>query len=158
MVASAVLAGAVLSVAQLFAVGTRSTADARLVGEGAVLAWQKVEQLRSLTFATDEAGAPVTDVNSDTASSPERPFGGAGLSASPDDALERDTPGYVDYLDARGEALGGGSPPPAGARFRRRWAIEVRDGNLLVVRVRVLAVDRELEAARVVSMRARKLS
>jgi prepilin-type N-terminal cleavage/methylation domain-containing protein len=157
-VASAVLAGAVLSAAQLFAAATAATVDARTVGEATVLAWQKLEQLRSLAFTIDEAGGPITDISADTAASPERAFGGTGLSSSPVSALTRDTPGYVDYLDARGVSLGGGVRAPGAARYRRRWAIEAPDGpNLLVLRVRVLPVGGEVEAARVVSLRVRRL-
>ena len=159
MVAAAVLGGAVLSVAQLFAAATASTADARSVSEGTVLAWQKVEQLRSLAFTNDDAGGPITDTTPDTAADPERAFGGTGLSVSPDDALDRDVPGYVDYLDARGEPLGGGTPPPPGTRYRRRWAIAPVGGtDLLVLRVRVLPMGRDMDAAGVVAMRARRRS
>jgi prepilin-type N-terminal cleavage/methylation domain-containing protein len=158
MVASAVLAGAVLSAAQLFAAATASTADARAVGEGTVLAWQKLEQLRSLAFTSDDLGMPVTDASTDTAASPERPFGGTGLNPSPAGTLVRDTDGYVDYLDGHGTLLGGGAPLPAAARYRRRWAIETRDGpDLLVLRVRVLPAGREVEAANIVSLRARRV-
>jgi len=157
-VAAAVLAGAVLSAAQLFAVATAATVDARTAGEGTVLAWQKLEQLRSLAFTIDGAGQPITDTTTDIAAVPERTFGGTGLSPSPVWALTRDTPGYVDYLDARGVSLGGGVRPPDGARYRRRWAIEALGGpNLLVLRVRAVPVGGEVEAARVVSLRARRL-
>jgi len=158
MVAAAVLAGAVLSAARLFAVATATTIDARTVGEGTVLAWQKLEQLRSLAFTIDDAGQPITDTSTDTAASPERGVGGTGLSSSPILALTRDTPGYVDYLDARGVSLGGGAGPPGAARYRRRWAIEAPGGpDLLVLRVRVLPVGGEVEAARIASFRARRL-
>ena len=158
MVAAAVMAGAVLSAAQLFAAATASTADARTVSEGTVLAWQKVEQLRSLVFSSDDAGQSVTETTTDTAAWPERAVGGTGLDTSPAGALDRDTPGYVDYLDAVGEPLDAAVPPPRGARYRRRWAIEPAGGpDLLVLRVRVLPVGREVDAARVVALRARRL-
>lgn len=158
MVASAVLAGAVLSAAQLFAAAAASTADARVVSEGTVLAWQKLEQLRSLAFTSDDLGMPVTDATTDTAAFPERPFGGTGLTPSPPGTLLRDTAGYVDYLDAHGTPLGGGARPPAAARYRRRWATEAPDGpDLLVLHVRVLPVGREMEAAHIVSLRARRV-
>src|SRR5207344_810990 len=83
MIASAVLAGAGLSIAELFAAATASTAQARETGEATMLAWQKVEQLRSLAFACDGAGQPVTDRSFDTAAVPERAFGGTGLAVSP---------------------------------------------------------------------------
>ena len=157
MVAAAVLAGAVLSAAQLFAAATASTADARIISEGTVLAWQKVEQLRSLAFTSDDGGGAVTDITTDTAAHPERAFGGTGLTPSPGDTLDADVAGYVDYADARGEPLGGDVPPPRGARYRRRWAVEAAGGpDLLVLRVRVLPIGREVDAARVMAMRARR--
>ncbi len=69
-VAASVLAGAVLSAAQLFAVATAATVDARAAGEGTVHAWQKLEQLRSLAFTIDDAGQPMTDISTDTAAAP----------------------------------------------------------------------------------------
>ena len=157
MVASGVLAGAVLSAAQLFAAATAVTVDARTAGEGALLAWQKVEQLRSLAFTVDDAAQPLTDISTDTASDPERSFGGTGLSPSPPSALHRDTPGYVDYLDAHGRLLGGGVQPPGGARYRRRWAIEAPTADARVLRVRVLTMGSEADAARLASVRVRRL-
>jgi prepilin-type N-terminal cleavage/methylation domain-containing protein len=157
MVASAVLAGAVLSAAQLFAVATSSNADARATSEAAMLAWQKVEQLRSLAFTSDDAGMPVTDSSADTAAETIDALGGPGLGASPAGALERDTEGYVDYLDEFGVSLGGGPRAPRGARYRRRWAIDADGPDRLVLRVRVLPVGREVEAAGVVAVRTRRL-
>ena len=147
MVASAILACAVLSIAQLTAASTRSTADARAVSEATLLAWQKVDQLRALAWTFDDAGAPVTD---------------AGLAPSPPGVLARDTDGWVDYLDSWGQSLGGPVAGvgllPAGTRYRRRWAVETSAGNadLLVLRVRVLATGREDELAGAASLRARR--
>ncbi len=161
LVACGVLAAAVLSVAQLFVAATGATAGARETGEAAVLAWQKVEQLRSLAFGSNDAGLPITDTTTDTAAAPERPVGGSGLLASPAGALARDTPGQVDFLDAWSQSLGGGggAQPPPGTRYRRRWAVEPVGGpvpGLLLIRVRVLGVGREVEFASVVALRARK--
>jgi type II secretory pathway pseudopilin PulG len=155
IVAAGLLAGAVLSVAQLFAAATTATADARATGEATALAWQKAEELRSLAFGSDDAGVPVTDTSSDTASVPERPAGGTGLSAVAG-ALERDTEGNVDYLDELCQPLGGGPQPPRGARYRRRWAVDAAGPDLLIVRVRVLPIGRDADLASVVTMRARK--
>ncbi|HZI80440.1 MAG TPA: prepilin-type N-terminal cleavage/methylation domain-containing protein [Vicinamibacterales bacterium] len=158
MVASAILACAVLSVAQLVVAATSSTAGARGVGEAALLAWQKIDQLRSLAFAFDDAGLPVTDMATDTAVQPERAAGGTGLTPSGDGTLSRDTGGYVDYLDALGQSLGGGDHPPPGTRYRRRWAVELFGGNpdVLVLRARVLAAGRDDELASATTLRARR--
>jgi prepilin-type N-terminal cleavage/methylation domain-containing protein len=158
MVSSAVLACAVLLVAQQTAASIGSTARAREVGEAALLAWQKVDQLRALAFTIDDGGGPVTDVAADSAAAPERRSGGTGLAPSPAGTLSHDTAGYVDYLDALGEPLGGGDAPPPGARYRRRWAVSLADGNpdLLALRVRVVAVAGEAELAGAATLRARR--
>jgi prepilin-type N-terminal cleavage/methylation domain-containing protein len=163
MVASAILACAVLSVAQLTAAATASTAGARGVSEATFLAWQKIDQLRSLAFAFDDAGQPVTDLATDTTAQPEQAFGGTGLTPAGNDTLTRDTGGYVDYLDALGQPLGGGAlggegRPPRGTRYRRRWAVERSGGNpdVLVFRVRVLATGRDDELASATTLRARR--
>ena len=144
MVASAILACAVLSVAQLVAAATGSTAGARGVSEATLLAWQKLDELRSLAFVFDDAAGPVTD---------------ASLAPSPGDTLNRDTNGYVDYLDAFGESLGGGDRPPGGTRYRRRWAVEVWGGNpnLLILRVRVLDTARDATLASATTVRTRRV-
>jgi prepilin-type N-terminal cleavage/methylation domain-containing protein len=147
MVASAILACAVLSIAQLAAASTRSTAGARAVSEATFHAWQKLDQLRALAWTFDDAGAPVSD---------------AGLAPSPAGALTQDTAGWVDYLDAWGQSLGGAAAadgrPPAGTRYRRRWAVATSAGNphLLQLRVRVLANGSEEELAGAASLRARR--
>src|SRR5690348_6892765 len=61
MVASAILGCAVLSIAQLAAASTRSTAGARDVSEATLLAWQKIDQLRALAWTFDDAGASIDD-------------------------------------------------------------------------------------------------
>jgi prepilin-type N-terminal cleavage/methylation domain-containing protein len=173
MVASAILACAVLSVAQLAAAAIGSTAGARGVSEATLLAWQKIDQLRSLALSFDDAGQPVTDLSTNTAVQPEQPFGGTGLAPSGEGTLTRDTGGYVDYLDAMGQplgggalgggalgggALGGGDRPPPGTRYRRRWAIELFGGNpdVLVLRVRVIGAGRDDELASATTLRARR--
>jgi prepilin-type N-terminal cleavage/methylation domain-containing protein len=158
MVASAILACAVLSVAQLAVAAIGSTAGARGVSEATLLAWQKIDQLRSLALAFDDAGQPVTDLSTNTAVQPEQAFGGTGLTPSGDGTLTRDAAGYVDYLDALGQPLGGGDRPPPGTRYRRRWAVELFGGNpdVLVLRVRVLAAGRDDELASATTLRVRR--
>ena len=129
MVASAILGCAVLSVAQLVAAATGSTAGARGVSDATLLAWQKMDELRSLALTFDDAGGPVTD---------------AALQPSPAGALTGDTAGYVDA--------------PLGARYRRRWAIDsdADHPDLRILRVRVLAAGRSDELANAVTLRLRR--
>jgi prepilin-type N-terminal cleavage/methylation domain-containing protein len=146
MVASAILGCAVLSIAQLAAASTRSTAAARDVSEATLLAWQKIDQLRALAWTFDDAGASIDD---------------AALAPSPAGALRQDTGGWVDYLDGWGQPIGGafaGGVPPVGTRYRRRWSVAPSGANadLLILRVRVVAAGREDELAGAASLRARR--
>jgi prepilin-type N-terminal cleavage/methylation domain-containing protein len=160
MVASAILGCAVLSVAQLMAAAISATAGAREVSEATFLAWQKIDQLRSLAYAFDDAGVPVTDVSTDTAAQPEQAGGGTGLRPSGVGTLHRDTAGYVDYLDAMSQPLGGGDRAPRGTRYRRRWAVEPAAGvpDALVLRVRVFAAAGNAELAGAATFRWRRRS
>jgi hypothetical protein len=108
----ALAAGWLITSAQAgHAVATESVAVA--------LASQKLEQLRALRFAVDEAGVRRDDHQSDTAVTPPAPTGGLGLTLSPPGSLTADVPGYVDYVTRDGRV----QPVRSGALFVRRWAI-----------------------------------
>ena len=96
LVATSVLGVALAALAQLFAVAIHLNARARSMTFAVLLAEQKVEEL-------------VAD---------------AGLGPSPAGALDRNTPGYCDYVDRNGHSLGGDTAPPPGAVYLRRWSIE----------------------------------
>ena len=93
---------------------------------GRVAAQARLATLTSLAFRTiaaaDGSAVAVTDTTTDVSADPPGP-GGTGLGASPSDALWRDTPGYVDYLDATGRDLGWGAGARQQAAYVRRWAI-----------------------------------
>ena len=170
IVASAILAVALTSVAELFAISIKANAAARNGGMTMILAVQKMEQLRSLTWGYDGSGLPISDLTTDTSVSPERPTGGKGLSPSPADALRQSTDGYVDYVDSNGNLLGGGMVPPEGTAYLRRWSIEplpTDPGNTLVLQVLVTrrfdrgaadqgSITRLPEEARLLSVKTRK--
>lgn len=170
IVASAILAVALTSLAELFAISIKANAVARNGGMTMILAVQKMEQLRSLTWGYDGSGLPISDLTTDTSVSPERPTSGTGLSPSPPDALRESTNGYVDYLDSNGNLLGGGTVPPAGSSYRRRWSIEplpTNPDNTLILQVLVTrrfdrgaadqgSVVRLPEEARLLSVKTRK--
>jgi len=88
-----------------------------------VLATQKMEQLRELTWGFDaEANQePITDVSTDLSRDPAA-AGGAGLGGA-GGSLDASLPGYSDFLDARGAWVGSGASPPADAVFIRRWSV-----------------------------------
>src|SRR5947208_2580205 len=113
------------SLAQLFALSTQRNRGARSTGFAALLAQQKMEQLRGLAWGFDTLGLPTSDTATDTTTVPESAAGGTGLSPSPTNTLQHNTIGYVDYLDARGQSLGGGSTiAPIDAVYVRRWMVE----------------------------------
>lgn len=140
LVASAILMTGLIAVAQMFVASTHQNMEARRVTTTAVLAQQKIEQLRALAWGFDEFGLPVSDFGSDITVTPPTPTGGVGLQASPPNTLTSSTPGYVDYLDAYGNYAGTGSTPPANALYVRRWSIEplpTNPNNTLVFQVLV---------------------
>ena len=151
LVAMALIAFMALGIAQLFGVAIQSTSGARHQTSTTILAAQKMEQLRALTWGFDDAGAglPVSDTTTDLTQEPPT-TGGGGLNPSPAGSLNANTPGYVDYLDIRGQRVGTGAVPPATAMFIRRWSIEplpTNPNNTLILQVLVTTVKREAQMA-----------
>ena len=93
---------------------------------GRVAAQARLATLTSLAFHTiagaDGSAVAVTDTTTDVSGEPPGP-GGTGLGESPADALWRDRPGYVDYLDATGRDLGRRAGAREQAAYVRRWVI-----------------------------------
>ena len=171
--ATTMLVVGVAGLAQLFALSTRTNTSARATTFASVLAQQKMEQLRGLTWGFDTLGLPLTDTSTNIAAAVESPTGGTGLTPSPTGTLGSNTNGYVDYLDATGKSLGSGSNPPQGTVFVRRWSIEplpTNPNNTLVLQVLVFrngsrgAVDNTVgvkrlpDEARIISVKTRKAS
>jgi type II secretory pathway pseudopilin PulG len=151
LIATGMLAGAVLSLAQVFAAATASNAAAARATQASVLAARKLEELRTLSWVFDEAGAVRSELTTDTTRTPESSAGGTGLTPSPASALDEDTAGYVDYIDRFGAKLVPGDHPPPGALFTRRWSIRplpADPGHTLVIQVRVIATVEAGRAAR----------
>ena len=123
LVATTVTTIGTLALAQLCVMSMRMNRDARATTLATVLASQKMEQLRALAWTSDARGVPISDLATDTTVVPHASSGGTGLSASPSGTLGRNTPGYCDFLDESGRTLGGGSTPPSGTAFVRRWSI-----------------------------------
>jgi len=155
-------------VAQLFVVSLAAQDGARVQSMTTVLASHKIEALRALVWTVDENGQPRSDRTTDLSFEPAT-AGGSGLGASPVDALDVNTPGYVDFLDARGAWVGTGSSPPPRARYIRRWCIrplpeDPFDAVVLQVLVTTVITDRHAPTPRrrlsndalVVTVRTRK--
>jgi type II secretory pathway pseudopilin PulG len=170
LMATALMVAAVASLAQLFALSTTRNKSAKNTTFAAVLAQQKMEQLRSLTWGFDALGLPTTDTTTDTTKFPET-AGGTGLSPSPVNTLQQNVVGYVDYLDSKGQTLGGASVnPPGSAVYIRRWMVEplpTNPNNTIVLQVLVTrhrnrgtadsgSVIRLPDEARIISVKTRK--
>jgi type II secretory pathway pseudopilin PulG len=124
MVATGLLAGAVVVLGQMFAIAMADTTSARTGTFAAVLAEQKMEQLRGLTWGFDIIGLPLTDTASNIALPIQSAAGGPGLSPSPSDSLRSNVDGYVDYIDQFGRIIGGGTTVPGATVYIRRWSVE----------------------------------
>jgi prepilin-type N-terminal cleavage/methylation domain-containing protein len=122
LVATAILVVVATGIAQLIALAVRTSEAARARTASAFLATQKMEQLRSLTWTSDETGASQSDFSTDLSLDPPA-AGGTGLAPTPSGTLERSVRGYVDYQDAAGRWIGAGLTPPSGAVYVRRWAV-----------------------------------
>ena len=145
MIATGLLAGAITFLGQMFAMSIASHSSARRETFAAVLAAQKLEQLRGLTWSVGTLGEPLSDLSTNLALPVQSPAGGTGLSYSPPNSLETNVEGYVDYVDQFGRILGGGSTVPGRAVFIRRWSVEPLPANpndTLVVQVVVQSRNR----------------
>jgi type II secretory pathway pseudopilin PulG len=140
LVATGLLATALVALAQLFAISTATNAAARNSTITMMLAEQKIEQLRALQYTFDRAGLPVQDIETDLAVYPPLATGGKGLSPHTDNTLQVNTDGYVDYLDHWGRTLGGGTVIPENMAYIRRWSVEplpTNPNNVIILQVLV---------------------
>ena len=170
LISTVILVTGVLTMAQMFTISTKSNLASRRTTLTTVLAEQKLEQLRALTWGFDPQGLPVSDFSTDTSVEPELPNGGTGLQPSPGTALQANTPGYVDHVDVNGQIVGNTAQVPAAAVYTRRWSIEplpTNPNNTLILQVLVTAirdrgqadqgnVARLPDEARVVTVKTRK--
>ena len=171
MLAAALLATALLSMAQLMAFAIGHNVTSQRTTFAATLAQEKLEQLRGLTWGFDELGLPVSDFTSNIAVDPALPTTGVGLQPSPANALAANADGYVDYLDRFGGSLGGGEQVPPNTVYVRRWSVEplpTNPNNTLILQVLVFNIgdrpntgggtvlNRVRDEARLVSVKTRK--
>ena len=170
LVATGILAVSLTALAQMFAISVQNNLVARNSSYTSILAVQKMEQLRGLTYGFDTLGLPITDSATDTSVTPEAATGGTGLAPSPSNTIRANTNGYVDYLDHNGTSLGGGTVVPNGTAFIRRWMVEplpTNPNNTIILQVLVTrrrdrgtadtgSVSRATEEARLVTVKTRK--
>jgi hypothetical protein len=152
--------------AHIVAVAIRASHGARVRTTTALLAGEKMEQLRSLAWSQITTADPAismsfSDVTADLTREPADDSG-PGLLPSPAGTLASDTRGYVDYLDGYGRWVGAGPSPPASAVYVRRWAVEPLASdpdNILVFRVVAMprmGAPSPADATRLVTIEARK--
>lgn len=170
IVAVGITTSALMALAQLFAMAVSANTAAKHTTFATVLAEQKLEQLRGLTWGFDPQGLPLSDTATNTAVDPEAPSGGTGLAPSPETSLQENTSGWVDYLDRNGKIVGNDATAPAGAVYFRRWSVEplpTNPNNTIIIQVlagRVRdrgaadegRVGRLAEEARVLTVKTRK--
>jgi hypothetical protein len=178
LVAMGVMTVGLVSLAQLFALSTRANHASKTTTFTVMLAQQKMEQLRGLTWGFDTLGLPISDITTDSSVVPHAAGcptsstagGGTGLSPSPAGTLSDNVSGWVDYLDINGCLLGGGAAAPNRAIYIRRWSVEplpTNPNNTLVLQVLVTRltdrgeanegnVTRLPEEARLMSIKTRK--
>jgi hypothetical protein len=171
LVAATILIVTLAGLAQLFMLSVRANTSAKATSYAALLALQKMEQLRGLTWGFDVQGLPAADTSTNVTAAAAA-GGGTGLTPSPPNALGRNTDGYCDFLDRHGRVIGGGMTPPRDTAYVRRWSIEplaAHPENTLVLQVFVSRAGRTWAAtdatgvrlpdeARLVSIKTRKVS
>jgi type II secretory pathway pseudopilin PulG len=177
LLATGLMAFALVSLAQLFALSTRNNVSARYSTLASMLAEQKMEQLRALTWGFDLLNLPLSDLSTNVAAfeatgdCPAANAGaGVGLTPSPSNTLQANVDGYVDYVDENGCGLGGGTVSPANTVYIRRWSVEplpTNPNNTLILQVLVTprfdrgtandgSVTRLPDEARLISVKTRK--
>lgn len=108
LVAMLILTTGLLAMAELVRLAVASNGRARHGSVAAILATQKIEELRSLAWEFDVSGVVVSD---------------PGLRTSPW-SLQQNTSGFVDHVDGHGAVVGNGEQAPASTVYTRRWSIE----------------------------------
>jgi hypothetical protein len=166
MMAACLLIAVAAGVSQLSATAVRASHTARARTMAALLAAQKMEQLRSLKWSRTRIGTPavsvpVSDLSTDLSSDPPT-GGGRGLLPSPAGTLDANVPLYVDYLDAAGTWAGRGATPPGSAVYVRRWAVQPleRDPDDILVLQVIVTTSRSTgaETAQTIPYEARLVS
>jgi hypothetical protein len=104
------------------------------MSKAAVLAGEKLDQLRALVWCYAADGSAQSDVTSDLSTDPPT-NSGQGLAPSPATSLSQNIAGYVDYLDKDGRWTGNGAAPDGLAAFVRRWSVQAATADPLNTRV-----------------------
>jgi prepilin-type N-terminal cleavage/methylation domain-containing protein len=125
----------ILSMAMISITTTEN--QGHLAARTAEYAQDKIEQLLGLAFTDCNGTTTCTDTTAidTTTNSYTLGTGGTGLAAG--GSLTAATNGYVDYLDANGNPLGGGTNAPATWSYQRMWLITDVSTTLKQITVKV---------------------
>jgi prepilin-type N-terminal cleavage/methylation domain-containing protein len=128
----------ILSMAMISITTTEN--QGHLAARTAEYAQDKMEQLLGLAFIDCKAGSPPAQCTDTTAidtttNSYTLGTGGTGLAAG--GSVTAATSGYVDYLDANGNPLGGGATAPANWAYQRKWLVTDVSSTLKQITVMV---------------------
>jgi hypothetical protein len=122
LTAAAVVIAISTGVALLLVRSFGAIRDAGSQSAAVLIAQEKLEQLGGLEWRFDASGISRSDLTSDLSVDP--PGGsGSGLQPSPADALDRNVPGFADFVGPDGHWRGRGSTPVPGTAFVRRWSV-----------------------------------
>jgi len=140
MIALAILLIASIGILAMTAVSITTTENQGHLGaRTAEYAQDKMEQLQSLAFSDGQDGAG-NGTDTTVASFTATTTGGNGLYAGGSVTYGSAAAGYVDYLDADGNPLGGGATAPSGWFYVRMWQItDDATGTLKTITVRAVA-------------------
>jgi hypothetical protein len=158
LIAVAVVVAITTGVAHLIVRSRQAVWSAGTQSAAVAIAQQKLEQLSALEWRVDAGGIERSDRTSDLSGDPPGP-GGSGLQLSPADSLDRNVPGFSDFLGSEGDWRGRGAEPAPGTAFIRRWSIAPysRDSadTLVFTVVVVLPAGGPRPAARLQTIRTR---
>src|SRR6476620_7194746 len=107
VIALAVLATGVLAFAGLVLSTHRTVVVSQGMGVAQLAAREKLEELRSLAWTSDDGVVVVSDWSSNLTITPPSAGGGVGLGSSGGDTLTTNASGFCDFLDDRGRWLAG---------------------------------------------------
>src|SRR5215467_638065 len=121
----------ILSMAMLSIATTEN--QGHLAARTAEYAQDKMEQLLSLSFNDTQTDTSVASFVADSSA------GSPGLAAGGSVTYGAGVSGYIDYLDASGNPLGGGTSAPSGWYYVRMWKITDVSSSLKQIEVKVWA-------------------
>jgi prepilin-type N-terminal cleavage/methylation domain-containing protein len=125
----------ILSMAMISITTTEN--QGHLAARTAEYAQDKMEQLLSLAFTDCDGTHTCTDTTAIDTTTNTYTLGIGGTGLFHGGSVTTATSGYVDYLDANGNPLGGGATAPANWAYQRKWLITDVSSSLKQITVMV---------------------